>query len=674
MTFGSVRWAALTAFVFIFSAVCGSAVAASEADGTPVPGPDFTQAQADAGGKLFASSCANCHGDKLQGAAGPALTGTGFIQKWANGSKPIVDFRGFIKENMPLTSPGSLSDSDYYDLTAFILSRNGYKAGGVPFTVWTEGATLRPPGSTLPVAVRPLIKGPLPKVSGTVLQASTNKPDDTELLRPSPSDWLVYNGNLKGQRYSTLDQINTGNASKLGVACIFQLGELGSFEAAPVVYDGMMYITSPWKTYAINPATCELIWTNSYPEEPVLVPTSLSRGVAIYRGKLFRVTPTDHLIAIDAKTGGLLWDSLLADQGRGYSLTAAPVAYDGRVFIGLAGADDGADGKLFALDAETGKLDWTFDTIPQGNEVGAESWKKGAEHGGGSSWSTYTIDPAAGLLFASIGNPAPDFNPEVRPGDNLFTDSVVALDYKTGKLNWWVQQVPHDTHDWDTAAAPTLYEQDGKAFMAVANKGGWLYLYNRATHDLLAKPEVSRHLNVDTPLTVDGVHHCPGLHGGVEWNGVAYSPKDQLIYMNSTEWCATTHLKPGPFIEGQGYFNGRAVFDPIEQAFGWTKAFNAVSGAPVWSRKSKTPMVAAVTPTAGGVLFTGDLNGEFVALDSRTGDTLYKLNTGGAVAGAPSTYMVDGNQYVAITSGNLSRTSWQTRGAMTVVVFSLPKQ
>jgi glucose dehydrogenase len=400
----------------------------------------------------------------------------------------------------------------------------------------------------------------------------------------------------------------------------------------------------------------------------------LSRGVSIYKGKLFRVTPNDHVLAIDAKTGKLLWDVLLADKGHGYWLSAAPIAYDGRVFIGEAGADWGANGHIYALDAETGKLDWTFNVIPTGKEFGAESWNDEAKRGGGSMWSTYTLQADKHLLYVSVGNPAPDFNGAIRPGNNLFTDSVVVLDYRTGKLAWYVQQTPHDTHDWDTAAAPVVYDQGGKGYMAVANKGGWLYIYDRATHKRLAQPEVSPHENAAAPLSSAGVHHCPGIVGGVQWNGPAYSPRDALLFVNSLNWCGTSRLAEHRYVEGSGYFDGNHTWDVIETAKGWTRAFDAATGKPVWSRETPSPMLAALTPTAGGVVFTGELSGDFLALDSKSGEALYRFNTGGAMAGAPSTYLVDGKQYVAITTGSASRSAWKTTGAMTLVIFSLPEK
>ena len=507
-----------------------------------------------------------------------------------------------------------------------------------------------------------------PLGNGTAL---TTKPDDAELERADDAVWLMYNKSYTGQRFSGLDQITALNASQLQLTCIFQLSEIGAFEASPVVYDGLMYISTPYNTFAVKPSTCEKVWEHRYPED-LAVTAALSRGVAIYRGKLFRATPDGHLIALDAKTGKLLWDVWVASKQYGYWISGAPIAHDGTVFIGTAGADWGANGEIYAFNSETGMRRWTFDVIPSGNAIGAKTWNRGAERGGGSFWSTFAFDKTSGLLFVSIGNPAPDYNGALRPGANLFTDAVVALNAKTGKLAWWVQQIPHDVHDWDTAAAPVIYNQAGRQFMTVASKNGWLYIYDRASHRLIAKPEISPHLNDDAPITTAGVYHCPGTMGGAEWNGAAYSPVAKALYINSVDWCGTTRLAENRYIEGSSYFDGNFTYDPIDKARGFTRAFDAASGKPLWSRTFGSPMVAALTPTAGGVLFTGSLSGDFLVLDAATGKTLYRFNTGGAVAGAPSTFILDGKQYVAMSSGNNSRLLWRTGGAMMVVVFSLP--
>lgn len=652
---------------------------------TPEPAPTvaaltgqayYTAAQAGEGEIVYRTQCASCHGDGLEGGAGPALAGKTFIDHWATGTKTLDDLAYIIKSMMPLQAPRSLSDKQYNAVVAHILSRNGYPAGTMAFNPEMDPATAKsvlvPPGMTT-ATHKPHVRPVLPQLPAKVEMATTSKPDDAEIAAADDSVWLMYNKSLNGQRFSRLNQINTDNAKNLSATCIFQAGEIGAFQASPVIYDGMMYITTPFNTYALNPKTCEKLWEHRYPAD-LATTVSLSRGVAIYRGKLFRVTPNGHMIAIDAKTGKELWDVWMADKAHGYWLSAAPVAFDGKVFIGTAGADWGANGYIYAFDVETGKEVWRFSVIPTGKEVGAHTWKSGSEKGGGSMWSTMAIDQETGELLASIGNPAPDYNGAMRPGDNLFTNSVIALDYKSGKINWWVQQVPHDVHDWDTASAPALYDQDGKKLMAVGSKGGWVFIYDRKKRKKLAQVEVSPHENVDVPMSPEGVHHCPGIIGGVQWNGTAYSPDQKALFVNSVHWCGTTRLSENRYIEGSSYFDGDHTWDPASDARGYTRALDAMTGKELWAREFKAPMVSALTPTAGGLVFTGDMNGNFLALDGKTGNTLYSFNTGGAIAGAASTYLVDGKQYVAITSGNSSRSVWKTSGAMTVVVFALPGQ
>jgi PQQ-dependent dehydrogenase (methanol/ethanol family) len=633
--------------------------------------PSFTQAQADEGKQIYADRCSNCHGAQLEGVGTPALTGSSFVRRWGEGNKTVGDLYAKMRDTMPMMAPHSLTDDQYAKIAAFVLSHAGYAAGTVALGPDTMKVVLNPPPGGGGVAGGP--HPPLPTTPTTVAKATTSAPDDAELAKGSDASWLMYNRTYAGTRYSSLDQINRATAKTLQVKCIFQAGEVGTFQTSPVVWDGMMYLTTAWTTYAIDPTSCRTIWTHNYPADEN-VELSGVRGVALYRGKVFRVTPDGHLLALDAKTGKLLWEVWVADKQDGYALALAPIAYDGKLFIGEAGADWGANAHVYAFDAETGRRIWTFNTIPTGKELGASSWKAGSEHGGGSMWTSLALQPETGLLFASIGNPSPDFEGGMRPGDNLFTDSVIALDYRTGKLAWYVQQVPHDTHDWDTAAAPILYDIGGKGYLAAANKGGWLYIYDRTTHKLISRTEVTTHLNEDLPLTLDGVHHCPGIMGGAEWNGPAFSPKEKLLYVNTVDWCGTTKLAESRYVQGALYFGGDYIFDPVSTAKGWTRALDATTGKTVWSRQSATPMVAGVTPTAGDVILTGDLDGYFLVLDSRTGETLYRFNTGGAVAGGVSTYLIDGKQYVAAVSGNSSRTIWKTAGAATVVVFGLAGQ
>jgi PQQ-dependent dehydrogenase (methanol/ethanol family) len=632
----------------------------------------YSREQATKGHAIYGQLCASCHGEQLEGRSAPPLRGPAFEGRWTTGARTLMDLFGKVS-TMPPGGANNLSGERNFELIAYLLSQNGHPISADPLEPrdlmkpFTRGPE---PG---PVVLDPpkLPRESFPQPAVISGKATGDGPGDAELAAPPAGAWLMYNGGYQGQRFSPLDQINRSNAKRLAPVCMFQPGELGAFQTAPVVYGRTLYLTTPWSTFAIDAVTCRKIWESRYPSDPG-ANWVVNRGVALYRGKLYRNTPDGHLIALDAATGKIVWDVWMVDKRFGYWLSGAPVAYQGMIFMGTAGADWGANGWIAAFDAETGAVRWRFNVIPTGKEKGAETWGKGAERGGGSFWSTFAIDTAKGLLLAPVGNPAPDFRDDVRPGDNLFTNSVVALDIRSGKLAWWVQQVPHDTHDWDTAAAPSIYEQDGRSYLAVANKGGWLYIYDRKSRKLIAQPEISPHLNVDVPLTAAGVRHCPGTLGGAEWNGAAYSPAAKALYVNSVHWCSTTVTTPDQYAEGASYFDGLPFSDPASEAKGFTRAFDAATGRELWARRFDAPMTAAITPTAGGVLFTGTMGGEVLALDARDGSTLYSFNAGGAVATAPSTYVVDGKQYVAVGSGNAARLVWQTGGAMTMIIFALP--
>ena len=637
--------------------------------------PGYTLEQALSGRAVYGEKCAACHGASLEGLAAPALKGPAFQKRWMNGDQKISDLYTKMQQSMPVGAPGTLSGEQYFDLITLILSQNGFQPATDPLAASELGKFMTAPPGAAPVALDEPADpaGPFPQPPTVHGTASSSGPDDAELSQANDAVWLMYNKSYGGLRFSGLEQINAGNAARLVPVCLFQPGEIGTFQSAPVIYDGLLYITTPYNTFAINPATCAKIWENRRPPD-ASAKWSVNRGAAIYRGKLLRVTPDGHLLALDAKSGALLWDVLMVDKRHGYSLSGAPVAHEGLVFMGTAGADWGANGVIEAFDVETGQLRWRFNVIPSGKEIGAETWKQGSERGGGSFWSTFAFDQAQGQLLIPVGNPAPDFLGAMRPGDNLFTDSVVALNAKTGKLAWWVQQVAHDVHDWDTAAAPVLYEQDHRSYMAVVNKGGWLYLYDRATRALLARSEISPHENIDVPLSRQGVHHCPGTLGGASWNGAAYSPKTRALYVNSAHWCGTTAVLDDRYIEGSIYLDGMPILDAIGEAKGFTRAFDAATGKELWARRFDSPMLAAITPTSGGVLFTGSLGGDFLVLDARDGSTLYRFNSGGAVAGAPSTYLVKGKQYVAIATGNSSRLLWHSGGSMMVAIFALREE
>ena len=596
---------------------------------------------------LYRQNCAACHGGDRSGGAGPPLSGMLFDSHWAG--KP-AELGAQAAKTMPPGAEGSLSTTEYAAIADYLLHPDAAPAAA-------------PVRDATPVS--------LPAPPRRLSEPTTKGPDDAELLASSATDWLRYNGDLRGQRYSALSQISAENAGQLAPKCIFQTGETGAFQASPIVRAGKLYITTSRRTYALDAATCRLLWSNEYVASDPETTLQTNRGVALYQGLVIRGTLDAHLIALDAATGKLVWDVRVADSRDGYFLSAAPLVFDGKVYIGEAGADFGAAGHLNAFDAATGRSLWRFNIIPADGEPGRETWPKTGRRGGGSMWTTITVDPEARILYASTGNPDSDFNGAGRKGSNLYSNAMIALSADTGKLIWHHQQNPFDEHDWDTAAAPMIYEAGGRKLMAVGSKDDRVYFYDRGARRLLYRRDLSRRVSDTVPLLPDQpVRVCPGILGGVEWNGPAFDPANSQVLVNSVDWCATiTKEKEGlPYSTG----GGSIKIDPPALAKGALRAFDGATGQERWRFDSDSPMVAGVTPTAGGVIFTGTSAGEFMAFRSRDGAVLYRFFTGGPVAGGVVTYSVGGKQLVAVASGNESKSIWQTRGAATVVVFGLP--
>lgn len=638
-------WRAVLAALAMAYGGYASPVALSSIQGAAGSSAEQVQAGRDA----YRASCAGCHGADLAGASGPPLSGGAFKRTWLDGTRTADDLYRTTSTLMPKASPNSLAPETYRAIVAFVLASNQVDSAATP-----------PVKAVLPI----------PRQMVQVTTARGTLPGDAELLKPADGDWLMFNRTYSGQRYSPLREIRKRNADGLRPVCVFQTGEIGAFQSSPVVYRNVMYFTAGFKTYAIDARTCAQRWVHDHAGEAGFL--SANRGVTLYRGKVLRGTADGHLLALDAETGGVLWDTVLVDTVAGHAFTGAPIAYDGRVFIGTAGADWGANGKIFAVDTETGQPLWSFDVIPTGNQPGADTWGGGAELGGGSAWSTLSLDPQRDEVLVSIGNPAPDFNGALRPGANLYTNSVVALDYRTGSLRWYVQQIPHDVHDFDTAAAPVLYESNGEQRMAVGSKDGQLYLYRRDTQVLLARAEVSPRRNLEMPIGLDGTYHCPGYNGGVQWHGPGYSPTADLLIVNSIHWCGTTRIVEDRYVRGSLYLGGVQTPDPPESARGFTHAIDARTGQIRWARESQTPMIGATTVTAGGIVLTGDMGGNFLVLDVTGGHELYRFQTGGVVASGPMTYRAGGRQYIAVGSGNNSKSSdFSKPGSGTILIFAL---
>ena len=485
------------------------------------------------------------------------------------------------------------------------------------------------------------------------------------------TDWPTYNNTADGQRYSPLDAINRSNVGQLKEVCRVKVDDSGTFQAGPVAYEGTLYFTNAHDTLAVDARNCAVRWRHTYAPQQAEV-FQVNRGVAYANGKVFRGTPDARLIAIDVITGKTVWVQQAGDPLQGEFFSSAPIAWQGTIITGTAGGDWGIRGRVMAYDQATGRELWRFYTIPRGKEQGAETWKKAssARYGGGGSWTTYTIDMAAGEVFVPVGNPAPDFAPDHRPGENLFTNSLVVLDARTGALKWWHQMESNDGLDLDLGAAPALYwNAKGEAMVAFGSKDGHLYAVNRETHKREFKTAITTVKKPAIAPTKEGVYTCPGPLGGVEWNGPAYDVKTKQLVVGAVDWCAVIHSDEVAYQPGKFMVAGGWKLD--EARSGWISAVDPDTGKVRWQYHAPAPVVAGLTPTAGGITFGGDLGGDFLAFDSATGEVLFKHATGGGLAGGVITYAVGGTQYVAIDSGNVSRASFGESGQPTLIVYAL---
>jgi alcohol dehydrogenase (cytochrome c) len=487
-----------------------------------------------------------------------------------------------------------------------------------------------------------------------------------------------FNGGYDATRFSPLTQINTGNVATLQEVGRFKIPETMSFQSDAVVAGDTMYVTTLTSTYAIDARTGEQRWARVH-ELKNPGPGRLGRGVAYANGRVFRGLVDGHLLAMDARTGDLIWDVIGADSKAGEFYTAVPVVWEGRVFIGNAGSDYGGIGHIRAFDANTGKRLWNFDTVASTGDA-AKTWPDdpGKFKAGGGTYSSYALDPQSGLLYSPVGNPGPDFVRDYRKGDNLYTSSVVALNARTGELKGYYQLVKNDFHDWDVAASPILItSKAGRNMIVVAGKNGYLYALSRDLHDVYFKTPVTRIENVDAPITPEGTRFLPGTQGGTNWYGPSYSPPLNALFVPTIDWATTLKLgapeslqydPPKPFI---GSSNGFGSQDPKDQRFGHVTAVDADSGKVLWRYDTDVSMVASVTPTAGGVLFTGDTKGNFLAFDAANGQVLLKKDLHDPIGGGISTYMLGGTQYVAVAGGMKNPIVQTESGPAWVTIFAL---
>jgi alcohol dehydrogenase (cytochrome c) len=621
----------------------------------------------DAGGQVFVARCAGCHGsDGNGGELGPG-----------------------IATRVPLRSDA--------DLTTLL--RQGLPGAGMPsFSTLTEREsadvvrfvrTLRPRAGSGPERAKVTLTGGR-MLEGLALNRSAfdmqllGDDQALHLLRKSgneyrqvtsQADWTSYNGQASGSRYSPLTQIGKGNVSKLTAKWIFSLPNTAPLQVTPVVAAGVMYVTSANECYALDAGTGRQIWRYQRPRTKGLIGNAAggaNRGVSVAGDKVFMVTDHAHVIALDRATGALRWDTEMADWHQNYNATGAPLPVGNLVVTGTSGGDEGVRGFLAAFDQATGKEVWRFWTVPTRGERGSETWQgKGIEHPGGTTWLTGTYDAELDTLYWSVGNPGPDLIGDDRIGDNLYTDSIVALDAKTGRLKWHFQFTPHDVWDYDAQETPALvdatWQGQPRKLLVQANRNGFFYVLDRTNGAFLAGSQYVKNVTWATGLdargrpnvvpnmepTLEGRRVCPSLDGASNWYSTSFNPITRLYYVQTNDKCGIFTKTPMDWEAGKGFMGGsfRPAPEPAQRIL---RAIDIQTGKAVWElpQSGTVNSWGGVLSTAGGVVFFGEDSGALAAADASTGKPLWSFQTSQLWKASPMIYMFDNEQYVAVAAGS----------------------
>lgn len=601
--------------------------------------PSYPATETDAGRAIFEKNCSTCHGQGARGAAAPALVGRPLsvgAGDWAI-YRTITD--GLADRGMPALG---LSWRDKWRIISYLRKEErglSEKAGVETFA-----------------AVR--------NVPASAIEASASNPDD----------WLTYSGSYTGARHSSLSQINAGNVSRMRLMWMHQVPNSDPrFETTPLAVGGVLFISLPQSgVQAIDGETGKILWTydRKITGKVSVCCGLVNRGVAILDNRVFLATVDAHMIALDARNGRVLWDTVVDDPANGYALTSAPLALRDIVVIGTAGGEFGALGHIDAYDARTGKRRWRFDTIPRPGQPGSNTWSGDSwKKGGGPAWLTGTYDPQLNLVYWGTGNPSPDFNGDERLGDNLYTNSVVALDAKTGRMRWHFQFTPHDVHDWDAAQIPVLAnDKDGRRLLMTANKNGFYYILDRETGRYIrAKPftDVNWAKGLDgrgRPIiqkeiapSRNGTLVYPGAIGGTNWWPPSYDPAANLFFVQ-------TVLQGSVFYKGAQAETANSTMDLGGGAIGHPgrveiRALDGFTGEIKWRHEVVNPLpsypyfIGGLLSTAGNIVF-GGAQDELVALDSHSGKALWRFHSGPGVHAAPMTYTVKGKQRITVAVGH----------------------
>jgi alcohol dehydrogenase (cytochrome c) len=627
-----------------------------------------TASAQDAGRQVFVARCAGCHGtDGNGGELGPNIATRVPIRTDAELASVVR--QGFVASGMPAFA--TLSDGDVAALVQFLRTLTP-RAGSAPerATVTLAG------GATLSGLVLNKSQFDMQLLGADrklhLLRKSTG---DTYKAVTSQADWTSYNGGMAGSRYSALSQITKNNVLSLAPKWMFSLRNTNNLQVTPIVSQGVMYVTSANECYALDAGSGREIWHYQRPRTKGLIGNAaggVNRGASVAGDRLFMVTDHAHLIALNKFTGALLWETEMADWHQNYNATGSPLPVDNLVVTGTSGGDEGVRGFVAAFDQATGKEVWRWWTTPKRGEPGSETWQgKGLDHPAGTTWMTGTYDPSLGLIYWTVGNPGPDLIGDDRLGDNLYTDSVVALDAKTGAMKWYFQFTPHDVWDYDAEETPALvdttWQGQPRKLLVQANRNGYFYVLDRTNGRFLSGWQFVKNVTWASGLdangrpmrvpnmepTLEGRRVCPSLDGASNWYSTSFNPATSLYYVQTNDKCGIFTKVPADWEAGKGFMGGSFAPAP-EPAQRLLRAIDVRSGKTVWElpQTGTVNSWGGVLSTASGVVIFGEDSGALMAADASTGKALWSFQTNALWKASPMTYLFDNKQYIAVAAGS----------------------